>query len=306
MSPFNGTVKTVSATGLGQAASLRIHPTTKELYALDPTASSAGGTLYRISLSGASIAAVGTIPVTNLKGMDFLNDTLMLMGDFNGRIFLVNIKDMKTRQIGTTGLRISGIAIHPVSRSIWLSLRATSGAVDAIYTFDTTTATVTVKGTTGLAVANSDLLFDKNGTLYVLSGTNATMNRLSSVDTTNGHAIHTVDLGMSNLLAIALDPSGVAAASEKGIVPDRFSLMQNYPNPFNPLTQIRYTLPERRFVVLTVFDPLGREVQTLAEGYRSAGEHVEYFDGSNSASGVYYYRIRTEKEQMTKKMLLLK
>lgn len=306
VSPFSGAIDPVSVTGLGQVASLRIHPVSKELYALDPTATSAGGTLYRISLTGASTAAVGVIPVTNLKGMDFLNDTVMVMGDFNGRIFLVDIKSMKTRQLATTGLRISGLAVHPVTRQVWFCLRATSGAVDAIYTFDTTTSAITKRGETGLGTANADLVFDKNGVLYLLSGTNAFVNKLSTVDTASGHAIHTVDLGKSNILSIALDPSGVAAVPSLNTVPHEFSLQQNYPNPFNPFTQIRYSLPERQFITLTVFDALGREVQTLAEGIRSAGDHVEYFDGSACASGVYYYRIRAGKEQITKKMLLTK
>jgi len=73
--------------------------------------------------------------------------------------------------------------------------------------------------------------------------------------------------------------------------PMSFALEQNYPNPFNPNTTIRYTLPEKADVVLTVFNTLGQRVAALSQGERGAGVHEVVFDASALPSGVYFYRL---------------
>ncbi len=75
-------------------------------------------------------------------------------------------------------------------------------------------------------------------------------------------------------------------------VPGDYGLAQNFPNPFNPRTTIRFALPSVAEVRLTVFDLLGREVVTLAEGEMSAGGHVIAFDGEGLASGPYFCQLR--------------
>lgn len=73
--------------------------------------------------------------------------------------------------------------------------------------------------------------------------------------------------------------------------PDRFELFQNYPNPFNPATTISYQLTSPSKVHLVVYNLLGQEVATLAEGEREAGFHQETWSSSSLSSGVYIYRI---------------
>lgn len=89
-------------------------------------------------------------------------------------------------------------------------------------------------------------------------------------------------------------------------VPTSVTLYTNYPNPFNPTTEIRFDLPHEVHTTLKVFDVLGREVATLVEGRMNAGEHRVRFDGTNLPSGVYFYRMVTDRSSQTKKMLLLK
>jgi hypothetical protein len=89
--------------------------------------------------------------------------------------------------------------------------------------------------------------------------------------------------------------------------PCEFRLDQNYPNPFNPSTTIEFTVETRCNVSLRIFDLLGREVATLVNGERKAGVlYKETFDASRLASGLYLYRLQTEKNSLTKKLMLMK
>ena len=116
-----------------------------------------------------------------------------------------------------------------------------------------------------------------------------------------------IGLGKANISSIALNPDAVAEIDyAESLVTAQFSLQQNYPNPFNPLTVIQYSIPHFSFVKLIVYDELGRVVQTLAEGSRTAGYHKEYFDASGLASGIYYYRLSSGNFVESKKMILLR
>jgi Secretion system C-terminal sorting domain len=98
---------------------------------------------------------------------------------------------------------------------------------------------------------------------------------------------------------------------QKNDVPKTYALNQNYPNPFNPTSVITYQLPVSGYVTLKVYDVLGRLVKTLVDGDRSAGAYTAEFNGSDLASGVYFYQLRVNgssgnKFTSTKKLMLLK
>ncbi|OGC78512.1 MAG: hypothetical protein A2Z27_00160 [candidate division Zixibacteria bacterium RBG_16_50_21] len=95
------------------------------------------------------------------------------------------------------------------------------------------------------------------------------------------------------------------------VVPKEFQLGQNYPNPFNPSTTMKYSLPEAAFVKLEIFNILGQRVKTLVETRQGAGFYTVIWDGKNEAgenvsSGIYFYRLDTEKAKSVKKMVLLR
>ncbi|MCP4704410.1 MAG: T9SS type A sorting domain-containing protein [candidate division Zixibacteria bacterium] len=95
------------------------------------------------------------------------------------------------------------------------------------------------------------------------------------------------------------------------IVPDRFEISQNYPNPFNPTTIIEFDLPAKSHVSIEIFNILGQKIQTLLNTEKQAGIHSITWDGKDSdglevSSGIYFYRIQTDVDVETKKMILLK
>ena len=100
--------------------------------------------------------------------------------------------------------------------------------------------------------------------------------------------------------------TAIAMDDGKGNIPGAFLLAQNYPNPFNPSTTIRYGLPNRSHVTLTVYNTLGQQTAILQNGEQDAGYHEVQFDGKNLSSGVYFYRIQAGDFAATKRLLLLR
>jgi hypothetical protein len=88
--------------------------------------------------------------------------------------------------------------------------------------------------------------------------------------------------------------------------PVKFRLAQNYPNPFNPTTTIHYTIPASDRVTLTVYDILGRKIQTLVDRYQRPGEYQLVFEGGRLASGIYFCQLKEGKYTEIKKMLLVR
>ena len=99
-------------------------------------------------------------------------------------------------------------------------------------------------------------------------------------------------------------PTGVNDCQEN--IPSKFGLSQNYPNPYNPTTMIEFDLAMKGNVSLRVYNILGQEVMTLANGYYNAGHYSVLFDGSRLSSGMYFYKLQSSSESAVRKMMLLK
>lgn len=100
----------------------------------------------------------------------------------------------------------------------------------------------------------------------------------------------------------------VPTSVEEGKLPIRFELSQNYPNPFNPSTTINFSISEMRNVELKIYDITGREVASLVNEYKPAGNYSYKFDAAelNLSSGVYFYRLNAGEYFSVKKMILMK
>jgi photosystem II stability/assembly factor-like uncharacterized protein len=97
----------------------------------------------------------------------------------------------------------------------------------------------------------------------------------------------------------SIDPGGVE-------IPRAYILCQNYPNPFNPSTTIRYGLPERSRVTLSVFNILGQQLAEILRGEEESGYHEVRFDASGLASGVYFYRLEAGEFIQTRRFVLVR
>ncbi|HMU44334.1 MAG TPA: T9SS type A sorting domain-containing protein, partial [Ignavibacteriaceae bacterium] len=96
-----------------------------------------------------------------------------------------------------------------------------------------------------------------------------------------------------------------------GNEPGSFELSTNYPNPFNPSTTIKFSIPEKSFVTLKVYDLLGREVTEIVNEELEPGSIEKTFDASSLSSGVYIYRVTAMKDgkilfNESKQMLMIK
>ena len=114
-------------------------------------------------------------------------------------------------------------------------------------------------------------------------------------------------VGNDGLVLKTTNGGGFIGIEDPGIsIPSKFSLYQNYPNPFNLSTLIVYEIAEYSNVNLTVFDILGREIKTIVNSYHVPGKYSIKFNAEHLVSGIYYYRLETEKFTDSKKMVLVK
>lgn len=123
--------------------------------------------------------------------------------------------------------------------------------------------------------------------------------------------VFTANSGTGDVSVFAPSATLVTGVSSIPVPSPRARLEQNVPNPFNPETTIRFAVPEPGPVQLSIYDVQGRLVSRLVDGPLPAGEHAARWNGRSSAgepaaSGVYYYRLRTARENESRKMVLVK
>jgi len=161
---------------------------------------------------------------------------------------------------------------------------------------------------------------------YLLRGSNYSYSGTVYLSKDNGdHWINrSQGLPSESIFGFAIDSKGniFAATYGKGVfisnpqitsvynykngIEFNFQLKQNYPNPFNPTTKINYSIPQRSFVTIKIYNLLGTEVAILVAEEKLAGSYEVEFNGSKFSSGVYFYSIQAGSFTETKKFILLK
>ena len=177
----------------------------------------------------------------------------------------------------------------------WALLSSIGGSSDVMYLLDSNS--ILVGGTYGELRKSTDGGLSFTVVPFVSTNGITTMSFINSmtgwVMGQGGMIVKTNDILTGN--------SGFVSQT-----PNSFILSQNYPNPFNPSTVIRFQLSVVGKVTLKVYDILGKEVATLVNGVKNAGNYSVEFNASNLTSGVYFYKLESNGFSEVKKMMLIK
>jgi thermolysin len=111
---------------------------------------------------------------------------------------------------------------------------------------------------------------------------------------------------LSEVIAFAYQMNVLSTDDENPYALNQFEFVRNYPNPFNPATSIQYRVAQRGKVTIHIYDITGRLIRTLVNEVKNPGLYSIRFDASNLPSGIYIYRLRTPKSDISKKMILVK
>jgi hypothetical protein len=158
---------------------------------------------------------------------------------------------------------------------------------------------------------NGNMWFGTRRGLSKLSPDKSSWQSFTEQDGLISNNIFDLEFDSDNNLWIATD-KGVsylsdlpASVHQNGKIDYQIKLT-NYPNPFNPETKIDYTIPKSGNVKLEVFDNLGNLIKVLVNKIQYAGNYQVLFSCDNIPSGIYLYRLTTERSSITKKMVLIR
>lgn len=163
----------------------------------------------------------------------------------------------------------------------------------------------------------NEIIINADSTVQIISGTVEIPINGNNINNSLGVAFrlqgirqsflnYTEGINLINRYVLVPEDNYRVNLEKQPLVISSYSLEQNYPNPFNPATQIKYSIPNDGYVVLKVFDILGREVAILINESKPAGIYEVEFNASNLSSGIYFYSISTNAFHQVKKMLLIK
>lgn len=278
---------------------------------IDLTEGEVTGTIFAVDASGPAGSVASPSMLTTAKG-----DLTIAFNDAAGRT---------VDPIGIAG-NIGGQTLYPGLYKSTGTLEISAGDLtldggghdDAVWIFQIASSFNMTSGrqvhlTNGANAAN---IFWQVGTAAsfgtttvmqgtIMAGTQVTM---ATLGTLNGRAMAlTANVTLQQNVVNRPDPTtgtSIDQIGDQGV--KTITLSQNYPNPFNPSTQISFTLQASSFTHLSVYDLLGREVAVLIDGPMSAGSHSVNFDASELTSGMYLYRIVSNGEAISRRLMLIK
>ncbi len=190
------------------------------------------------------------------------------------------------------------VTIRVTSSGARADLDFTISADSSWISFDTADGTGPVTALTSVSPQDVLVIFDTAGTGWVVGSIPSATITITSPDA----APTTIPVNITIVTDVPYDEEEL---------PKTYALSQNYPNPFNPSTEIKFELPYRSHVTLTVYNVLGQKVITLIDADMQAGRYPVRWegtagDGKEVASGVYFYKLEADDFVSTKKMMLLK
>lgn len=103
-----------------------------------------------------------------------------------------------------------------------------------------------------------------------------------------------------------LDTQNLKITPDQQMISSAFQLYQNFPNPFNPTTTIEFSIPQSGMVTMTIYDVLGREVETILNEYRNTGYHNLRWNATNISSGIYFVRMQSGGFSQVRKLMVVR
>jgi len=182
---------------------------------------------------------------------------------------------------------------------IYYDERFGAGQVNSFFAYSTDAGTTWInQRVSDTSFAYTSIGADVRNGEYI--GIDAYQNKIIPVWTDDRSGTPNQEVYTANLSTL------VSVENNGNNLPKEFALKQNYPNPFNPVTVIEYSVPKSGHISLKIYDVLGNEVETLADGVVKAGRYNLSYDASRLSSGVYFYRLQADGFIDTKKMILVK
>ena len=186
-----------------------------------------------------------------------------------------------------------------------LAFKASVTTADEVYVYDSSggmvgAAKVTLPNTIITIWGNDELSTAKDG-LY--SGEEWTLELYSNLT----HVQTKLECSIKNGKAtFEQDALLIANEVNKKLDASSFILFNAVPNPSNQVTEIRYFVPEEKFISLRLYNLLGEEILQIDEGLKSNGYHASEVNVGVLAPGTYFYKLQSDKKQVTKRLEVVK
>jgi len=306
----------VGPTGFVDITSVAVNPKTKIIYGVN-AATTDSSKIVKINPVLGDAYTCFNLKTGNMVGIAFDTAGTLYGISKAGGIYTIDLAKGTDTLIAAAKNLLSAIAFDPTNNQMWGAQYAIVGSKDKIYTVTPNTGECTLVGRTGLTNASKGLFFDETGKLYAAVSTGNSADIFIQIDKTTGVGDTIGSIGITGVTGLAYLPGSLTdVKTNSKVTPNSFELSQNYPNPFNPSTVIRYNIPESGNVKLTVYNILGKEVKTLFEGNKNAGNYQINWNSENSyggkvSSGVYFYELKFNSASgksfsAIKKMILIK
>lgn len=283
------------------------------------------------TVKGFSLATGTQVFSVTISGSSFLNGMgidiatgIAYISDFTGqRIYKLNLNTQAWWiYVPTASGQPNGVYVDKPRNRLLICYWGTNAAVKSVNLADSSLTTITNTG-----YNNCDGIYlDRFDNVYISSWSPAPAKILRYDINFTGSPVIAINSGLSNPADIFIkksaDTLGVPNSGNNTVtfhnisftgiqnisseIPEKFSLGQNYPNPFNPTTQFEFSVAEHGNVSLTIYDMLGRKVETLHNGALTPGTYKAEWNASSNTSGIYFCRLESRNFSEVRKMTLLK
>ncbi len=243
--PVTGSGTLLGPSSFDGVKSISIHPTTGSIYGL--VSRTIDADIVKVNSGEGDSHLLFTLDLPQMAGISF--DTAgVLYGILrNGLVYTIDLDYGTYTLVVDAVSTYSGVAFNPLTNELWASSATIVGSnVDAIFKVDLTTGDTTIIGHTGLGKRTNDIIFNENGNLYGVIGSESEVNDFVSINPNNGTGTIIGSVGFKNILGLAFEETGVTSVEGENdvTIPSDYTLKQNYPNPFNPNTTINFSLPD--------------------------------------------------------------